>query len=87
LLEAEAEVASGSAIDIKEIGELLEGAADVFGGEAWRLTAQLAHITGNAEWKALAERQLEQLVQASGAHAPSVRRFAGPFLERLPEPA
>jgi hypothetical protein len=83
LLEAEAVAASGAAIDTMAVGEMLDSAAEVLGGEAWRLTAQLAHVTGNAEWAALAQRQLEQLVRASGAHAPGVRRFAGPFLERL----
>ena len=83
LLEAEALAASGSKIDTKAVGAMLKNATDLLGGDAWRLTARLAKLTGNAAWAGLAERQREQLIHASGTHAPNVRRFAEAFEERL----
>ena len=83
LLEAEALAASGAVVDSKEVGDALKRSPDLLGGESWRLTARLAQLTGNASWAALAERQLEHLIEASGSHAESVRTFAGAFRERL----
>jgi DNA-binding SARP family transcriptional activator len=83
LLEAEALAASGAEINTKAVDAILKNAADLLGADAWRLTARLAQLTGNAGWAALAGRQLERLVQASGAHAASVRSFAESFQERL----
>jgi hypothetical protein len=83
LLEAEALAASGAVVDSKEVGAALKRSAEVLGGESWRLTARLAQLTGNASWAALAERQLEHLIEASGSHAESVRTFADAFRERL----
>jgi DNA-binding SARP family transcriptional activator len=83
LLEAEALAASGAEIDTKAVDAILKNAADLLGGDAWRLTARLAQLTGNAGWAALAKRQLERLVQASGLHAAGVRNFAQSFQERL----
>ena len=76
LLEAEALATSGAEIDTTGIGEVLKRAGDVLGAEAWRLTARLARLTGNAGWEALAERQLEHVVQGSGSHGPALRAFA-----------
>ena len=76
LLEAESLAMSGADIDTKGIGEVLRRAGDVLGAEAWRLTARLARLTGNAGWAALAERQLEHAIQGSGSHAPALRAFA-----------
>ena len=75
--------ASGAVVDSKEVGDALKRSADLLGGESWRLTARLAQLTGNASWAALAERQLEHLIEASGSHAESVRTFADAFRERL----
>ena len=76
LLEAEAMAMSGAGIDSKAIGEVLKRAGEVLGAEAWRITARLARLTGNAGWQALAERQLEHVLQGSGAHASALRDFA-----------
>ncbi|MDQ6877788.1 MAG: hypothetical protein M3082_08835, partial [Candidatus Dormibacteraeota bacterium] len=83
LLEAEALAASGEAVDTKAIGDVLKRSADVLGGESWRLTARLAKLTRNTGWSVLAERQLEHLIQASGAHGTSVRTVADAYRERL----
>lgn len=87
LLEAEALAAAGEAVDIKAVGDALKRSTEVLGGEGWRLTARLANLTRNAAWTALAERQLEELIKASGPHAEGVRRFARAYMERLVEPA
>ncbi len=76
LLEAEALATSGAGIDTKGIGEVLKRAGDVLGAEAWRITAHLARLTGNTAWEALAERQLEHVIQGSGSHAAALRAFA-----------
>jgi len=86
LLEAEAQAAFGVAVDLNGVGDALRRSTEVLGGESWRLTARLAQLTGNTAWTALAERQLEDLVKASGPHAESVRRSAKAYLERLAEP-
>jgi hypothetical protein len=86
LLEAEAQAASGAAVDLEAVGDALKRSAEVLGGESWRLTARLAQLTGNAVWAALAERQLEQLIGASGLHGDGVRRSAKAYQERLAEP-
>jgi tetratricopeptide (TPR) repeat protein len=83
LLEAEVLASSGRAVDSKTVGDLLKRSAEVLGGEAWRLTARLAQLTENRGWAMLAERQLEQLVQASGTHSDSVRTFAKAYRERI----
>jgi DNA-binding SARP family transcriptional activator len=83
LLEAEVVGASGGVIDSKAVGEALKRAADVLGGEAWRLSARLAQLTQNTVWSSLSERQLEHLIQGSGSHAASVRSFANAYRERL----
>jgi hypothetical protein len=83
LLEAEILVASGAGIDTRAVDSMLKNAPDLLGGDAWRLTARLAKLTGNAGWVALAARQLERLVQASGGHADGVRSFAQTYQERL----
>jgi hypothetical protein len=83
LLEAEVLAASGGVVDSKAVGDLLKRSADVLGGEAWRLTARLAQLTQNRGWAMLAERQLEQLIQASGSHGDSVRTFAKAYRERI----
>lgn len=83
LLEAEALAASGAAIDPKAVGALLKSSTDVLGADTWRLTVRLAHLTGNAAWKVLGQRQLEQLVQASGARGRDVRKFGAAFQERM----
>jgi hypothetical protein len=87
LLEAEALSAAGVALDLKTIGNTLKLSGEVLGGESWRLTARLALLTGNAEWTALAERQLEDLIKGSGPHDEVVRKSADAYLERLAEPA
>jgi DNA-binding SARP family transcriptional activator len=87
LLEAEALAASGLALDVKSVGDTLERAAEVLGGESWRLTARLAKLTGNAAWSSLAERQLEALIEASGPHAEVVRTSAKAYWERLADSA
>ena len=76
LLEAEALATSGAGVDTKGIGELLKRAGDVLGAEAWRITERLARLTGSGAWEALAERQLEHVIQGSGAHAATLRAFA-----------
>jgi hypothetical protein len=76
LLEAEALAMSGAGIDTQAIGEVLKRAGDVLGAEAWAITARLARLTGNAVWEALADRQLEHVIQASGTHAMALRAFA-----------
>jgi DNA-binding SARP family transcriptional activator/tetratricopeptide (TPR) repeat protein len=83
LLEAEALAASGAAIDTKAVGAMLKSSTEVLGADTWRLTARFAQLTGNPEWRALAKRQLGQLLQASGARANGVRKFADSFQERL----
>jgi hypothetical protein len=83
LLEAEALAASGAAIDTKAVSAMLKSSTEVLGAETWRLTARFAQLTGNPEWRALAKRQLGQLLQASGARANGVRKFADSFQERL----
>ena len=83
LLEVEALAASGKTIDAKAVGDTLKRAADVLGGESWRLTARLAQLTQNAGWTLLAERQLEHLVTSSGERAPRVRSFAAAYRERI----
>jgi hypothetical protein len=83
LLEAEALAASGADIDTRAVDSMLKNASDLLGGDAWRVTARLAKLTGNAGWESLAARQLERLVQASGGHAARVRSFAETFQERL----
>jgi hypothetical protein len=86
LLEAEAQAASGVAVDLKAVGDALKLSTEVLGGESWRLIARLGKLTGNADWTALAERQLEELIKASGPYGESVRRSANAYLERLAEP-
>jgi tetratricopeptide (TPR) repeat protein len=76
LLEAEALAMSGAGIDTQAIGEVLKRAGDVLGAEAWQITARLARLTGNAGWEALADRQLEHVIQGSGTHAMALRAFA-----------
>jgi hypothetical protein len=76
LLEAEAMAMSGVAIDTNAIGEVLKRAGDVLGADAWRISARLARLTGNAGWEALAERQLGHVLQGSGPHAAALRAFA-----------
>jgi tetratricopeptide (TPR) repeat protein len=76
LLEAEALATSGASIETKAVGEVLKRAGDVLGAEAWRITARLARLTGNAGWGVLAERQLEHVIQGSGSHAAALRAFA-----------
>ena len=76
LLEAEALAMSGAEIDAKAIGEVLKRAGDLLGAEAWRITARLARLTGNAGWEGLAERQLEHVIQGSASHAAALRAFA-----------
>jgi hypothetical protein len=83
LLEAEALATSGARIDSKAVGEVLKRAGDMLGAEAWRITARLAKLTGNAGWEALSERQLEHLIQGSGSHASAVRTFAAAQRARL----
>jgi hypothetical protein len=83
LLEAETLAAAGENVDTKAVGETLKRAADVLGGESWRLTARLAQLTRNTAWSLLAERQLEHLIQSSGERAPGVRRFAAKYRERI----
>ena len=83
LLEAEALAASGAAIDTNAVDAMLTSSTEVLGADTWRLTARLAQLTGNAGWAVLAERQLEQLLQASGTRAAAVRKFAEAFQERL----
>jgi tetratricopeptide (TPR) repeat protein len=83
LLEAETLAAAGENVDTKAVGEMLKRAADVLGGESWRLTARLAQLTRNTAWSLLAERQLEHLIQSSGERAPGVRRFAAKYRERI----
>jgi hypothetical protein len=82
LLEAEALAESGVGIDSTAIGEVLKRAGDVLGAEAWRITARLARLTDNAAWEALAERQLEHVIQGSGSHAAVLRAFAQSEKER-----
>jgi tetratricopeptide (TPR) repeat protein len=86
LLEAEALAASGADIETRAVDSMLKNGSDVLGGDAWRLTARLAKLTGNSGWESLAARQLERLVQASGGHAAGVRSFAQGFKERLGRP-
>ena len=76
LLEAEVLATSGAGIDTTGIGEVLKRAGDVLGAEAWRITAHLARLTGNVGWEALAERQLEHVIQGSGSHTAALRAFA-----------
>jgi tetratricopeptide (TPR) repeat protein len=83
LLETEALAESGAEIDSKVVGESLKRAADVLGGESWRIALRLAHLTGNKEWSALAERQLAHLLRSSGQHAEAVRESASAFRERV----
>jgi hypothetical protein len=83
LLEAEALAASGADIDTRAVDSMLKNGSDLLGGEAWRLTARLARLTGNSGWESLAARQLERLIQASGGDAAGVRTFAQGFQERL----
>jgi DNA-binding SARP family transcriptional activator len=83
LLEAEAQAASGEVVDSKSIGDALLQSAEVLGGESWRLTSRLARLTQNKEWAALAERQLERLIEASGSRGDLVRRFADTYMERI----
>ncbi len=83
LLETQALVVAGESINTAFVGELLASAADVLGAQAWRLTAELAHLTGNADWVALSGRQLERVLQASGEHEDAARRFAEAFRSRL----
>ena len=82
LLEAEALAESGAGIDTTAIGEVLKRAGDVLGAEAWRITTRLALLTDNAAWEALAERQLEHVIQGSGSHAMALRAFAQSEKER-----
>ncbi|HEV2036759.1 MAG TPA: BTAD domain-containing putative transcriptional regulator [Candidatus Dormibacteraeota bacterium] len=86
LLEAEALAASGAAIDTQAVGAMLKSSTEVLGADTWRLTARFAQLTGNTEWRALAKRQLDQLLSASGDHAGDVRKFAESFQERLGRP-
>jgi hypothetical protein len=83
LLEAEALAASGEVIDSKSVGEALRRSAELLGGESWRVTARLAHLIRNPGWEALAERQLEHLIQFSGSHGESIRAFADAYRKRL----
>ena len=83
LLEAEALAVSGASLDTRAIGDLLKSAAEVLGGEAWRLTARLAEASGNQVWSDLAKRQYNQLVRASGSDAAIVRRSGDAFMERI----
>ena len=83
LLEAEALAGSGAGMDTKAVDAMLKNSGDLLGAEAWRQTSRLAKLTGNASWRALAERQLARLLHSSGAHAPAVRSFAEDFQERL----
>jgi hypothetical protein len=83
LLEAEALTASGSDIDTRAVDSMLKNGSDLLGGDAWRLTARLAKLTGNAGWASLAARQLERLIQASRGYESGVRSFAQEFQERL----
>ncbi|MDQ6721050.1 MAG: hypothetical protein M3003_09695, partial [Candidatus Dormibacteraeota bacterium] len=83
LLQAEALATSGEPVDSKAVGDMLKRSPDVLGAESWRVTARLARLTRNAGWAVLAERQLEQLIQASGSHAEKVRRFADAYRERI----
>jgi DNA-binding SARP family transcriptional activator len=83
LLEAEALAAAGEEVDTKAVGETLKRAADVLGGESWRLTARLAQLTRNTTWSLLAERQLEHLIQSSGERAQRVRSFSAKYRERI----
>ena len=76
LLEAEVLATSGAGIDAMAVGEVLKRSGDVLGAEAWRITARLARLTGNAGWEALADRQLEHVIHGSGSHAPALRTFA-----------
>jgi hypothetical protein len=82
LLEAETLAASGETIDAKSIGEVLKRAGDVLGADAWRISARLARMTDNTGWEALAERQLDHVIQGSGSHAPALRAFAQSEKER-----
>jgi DNA-binding SARP family transcriptional activator len=86
LLEAEALAASGSALDTKVVGDALKRAGDLLGGESWRVTAKLANLTQNVAWAALAERQLEHLIEASASRADQVRSFADAYRDRLSHP-
>jgi DNA-binding SARP family transcriptional activator len=86
LLEAEALAASGADIETRAVDSMLKNGSDLLGGDAWRLTARLAKLTGNSGWESLAARQLERLVQASGGRAAGVRTFAQGFQERLSRP-
>lgn len=83
LLEAEALAESGEVVHSKEVGIALQQAAEVLGGGSWRLTTRLAELTGNADWAALAERQLEHLIEGSGAQSGIVRTFADAYRERI----
>jgi hypothetical protein len=83
LLEAEVLATAGAEIDTRAVGEVLKRAADVLGAEAWSITARLAKLTGNAAWEALAERQLEHLIEMSGSHASAVRTYAESQRARL----
>jgi len=69
-------------LDTTAIGEVLKRAGDVLGAEAWRITTRLARLTDNAAWEALAERQLEHVIQGSGSHAAVLRAFAQSEKER-----
>ena len=83
LLEAEVLATAGAEIDSTAVGEVLKRAADVLGAEAWGITARLAKLTGNSAWEALAQRQLEHVIEMSGSHASAVRTFADSQRERL----
>ena len=82
LLEAEVLATSGAGIDTTAVGKVLNRAEEVLGAEAWRISARLARLTGNAGWEALAERQLEHVIQGSGSHATALRAFAQSHRER-----
>jgi DNA-binding SARP family transcriptional activator/tetratricopeptide (TPR) repeat protein len=83
LLESETLAESGAVIDAKAVGAMLKNAPELLGADAWRLSARMARLTSNASWGVLSQRQLEQLLQASGAHRDGVRSFAEAFRERL----
>jgi hypothetical protein len=83
LLEAEALAAAGATVDVKAVGDALKRAADVLGGESWRITARLAQLTQNTAWSLLADRQLEHLMQSSGERVAGVRRFAAAYRKRI----
>jgi DNA-binding SARP family transcriptional activator/tetratricopeptide (TPR) repeat protein len=80
VLVEQAHAVAGQPVDVEQLGELLTRLADVAGLEAWWITADVAAITKNDRFHALAEQRVTELAACAGDRAEVLHQTAARYL-------